>query len=301
MRFINLRYVSNWRILLIALVVLTGVLISSQLGTIKPYEIVDLLDFLGEGSTLVLTILIVIFAVTDRPRGNVTNLFYSGGLLLIFSMTLDVLDEFFRYPDSLRLLSWLESIPLPVGLVIISCAAAEWRRENKMLSRQLMVREKNLRSHHWVDPLTSLYTTPYFIKLVEREIALHGNSSQQPTVLVSVNFKNFAQYNDEMGTKAGDELLHQASELMVLLLRPQDCVCREHSDHFLILLPQTPLSQANRLMKVISQNLSSELNLPSYMSLEIQTHRVEEVSAADAIKVLHKQVEETPRYVPLVN
>jgi len=301
MRMINLRYMSNWRVLLIAVVVLVCLLLSSQLGVVKPYEIIDPLDILGEGSTLFLTILIVIFTVTDRPRGNVTNLFYSGGLLLIFSMTLDVLDEFFRYPDALRLLSWLESFPLPVGLIIISFAAAEWRRENKMLSRQLMVREKNLRSHQWVDPLTSLYTTPYFIKLVEREIALQNITDAESTVLVSVNFKNFAQYNHEMGTKAGDELLHQASELMVLLLRPQDCLCREHSDHFLILLPQTRLSQADRLMKVIAQNLNSELELPNYMSVEVHTHRVEELSAVDAITALHTQVEEMTHYAPLAN
>jgi hypothetical protein len=75
MRLINLRYISNWRVLLIAVVVLICLLLSSQLGEVKPYEIVDPLDILGEGSTLFLTILIVIFTVTDRPRGNVTNLF----------------------------------------------------------------------------------------------------------------------------------------------------------------------------------------------------------------------------------
>lgn len=301
MRFINPRFAGDWRILLTVAVALIGLLLSSQLGSLKPLAQIDVLDLLGEGSTLLLVILAVVLVVNHRPRGNVTNLFYRGGLLLIFSMTLDVLDEFFHYPDSLRLLSWLESFPQPVGLVILGLGALEWRRESKMLTRQLKAREKNLRSHQWVDPLTSLYTTPYFIKLVEREIALGHNKSTESAVLVSVNFKNFTQYNDEEGTKAGDELLHRASELMVLLLRPQDCVCREHSDHFLILLPQTSLSQANRLMKVISQNLSSELNLSNYMSLDIQTHRVEEVSAADAIKALHKQVEGTTRYVPLVN
>lgn len=301
MRFINPRFAGDWRILLTVAVALIGFLLSSQLGSLKPLAQIDLLDLLGEGSTLFLVLLAVVFVVNHRPRGNVTNLFYSSGLLLIFSMALDVLDEFFHYPDSLRLLSWLESIPQPVGLVILGFGALEWRRENKALARQLMVREKNLRSRQWIDPLTSLYTTPYFIKLVEREIALHQNTPTESTVLVSVNFKNFAQYNDKMGTKAGDDLLHQASELMVLLLRPQDCLCREHSDHFLILLPKTCLSQTDKLMNVISKNLSSELNLPKYMKVDIQTHRVEEVSAADAIKALHKHVEETTRYVPLVN
>ncbi|ASG66793.1 signal protein [Idiomarina piscisalsi] len=301
MRFTNSNFTGDWRILLTIAIALLCLLLSSQLGSLKPLAQIDPFDLLGEGSTLFLVILAVVFVVNHRPLGNVTNLFYSGGLLLIFSMTLDVLDEFFHYPDSLRLLSWLESIPQPVGLVIFGFGALEWRRENKMLTRQLKAREKNLRSHQWIDPLTSLYTTPYFIKLVEREIALGQNTSAEPAVLVRVNFKNFTQYNNERGTKAGDELLHRASELMVLLLRPQDCVCREHSDHFLILLPQTSLSQANNLMKVIRQNLSSELNLPTYTSLEIQTHRVEEVSAADAINALHKQVEETTRYVPRVN
>lgn len=301
MRFLSLRYVSDWRLSLVAVVALIAVLMGSQLGSIKPQAQVDPLDLLGESSTLALTILVVIFSVLHRPRGNVTNLFYSGGLLLIFSMTLDVVDEFFRYPDSLRLLSWLESVPQPVGLVILGFGALAWRRENKVLSRQLMVREKNLRLHQWVDPLTALYTTPYFIKLVEREIALQKGFTKEQTVLVSVNFKNFAQYNHDRGTRKGDELLHQATELMILLLRPQDCLCREHSDHFLILLPQTPLGQATNLMRVVLQNLSTELKLPPYMSLDIRTHRVEEHSAVEAIKALHQQANEMTHYAHLVN
>lgn len=84
MQLINLRYISNWRVLLIAVVVLLCLLLSSQLGVVKPYEIVDPLDILGEGSTLFLTILIVIFMVTDRPRGNVTNLFTAVVYYLFF-------------------------------------------------------------------------------------------------------------------------------------------------------------------------------------------------------------------------
>jgi len=228
--------------------------------------------------------------VTQRLDGAVTRLFFWGGCVLTFSLSLDLLDEFFSYPEALRLMSWLESLPQPFGLVILGFGAAEWIKEQRQVRRQLSVREKHLRAHEWVDPLTTLYTLPYFEKVLERELALHKHNRQH-VVMASINLQAFARYNEEMGMQAGDLLLNKVSELTALYLRPGDCLCRYHSDQFLILLPATDCPEALSLIRLLAEMLREQLALPHYMAIKTRVRRVNEVSPKHAMKQLLQQPE----------
>ncbi|RUO65419.1 GGDEF domain-containing protein [Pseudidiomarina planktonica] len=285
-----MKLMNNWRIALIVLVMAFAMLISYQLGQSKPPHIIDYLDVLGEGSTLVLTILAVVLVVVTRPQGRVTNHFYSGGLILIFSLSLDLLDEFVRYPDDMRLLSWLESLPQPLGLALLALGAFEWRKEHLSVTRQLATREKYLREHQWLDPLTTLYTARYFGYLLQREISL-ATESKQPLCIAYLNLTQFAKFNQLRGSAAGDELLHKVGELITLLLRPTDCVCRDHSDRFLMLLPETSAKQAQQLMDNLRDAITRELKAPKYLECTISVHPVRESSAEQALQNLGESLD----------
>ena len=51
-----------------------------------------------------------------------TNWLFAGSYLLVFSYSLDVLDEVLSYPENVRLMSWLESFPAPLGMVLFVLA-----------------------------------------------------------------------------------------------------------------------------------------------------------------------------------
>jgi len=267
------------------LVMALAVLISYQLGSAKALVIIDFYDVLGEASTLILAVLGLLLMVSTRPQGRVTDHFYSGGLILVFSLSLDLLDEFVHYPDDLRLVSWLESLPQPLGLMLIAIGALEWRKEHLLVTRQLATREKVLREHQWLDPLTTLYTARYFHYLLQREIS-HAAESAQPLCIAHVNLTCFSRFNQSYGSHAGDKLLHHVSELISLLLRPSDCVCREHSDRFLILLPNTDYAHARQLLAGLPNAITSELNTPAYLGCQVTLHEVKEHSAEQALDAL---------------
>ncbi|MEC8925149.1 MAG: GGDEF domain-containing protein [Pseudomonadota bacterium] len=284
------RMVYDWRLPFMLSILAVSLLLASQVGSLKPRSAIDPLDIIGEFSTLLIVLVGLVLIVTQRLDGIVTRLFFWGGCVLTFSLSLDLLEEFFSYPESLRLMSWLESLPQPFGLLILGFGAKEWVKEQHQVRRQLGVREKHLRAHEWVDPLTTLYTLPYFEKVLERELALHKHNRQH-VVMASINLQAFARYNEEMGMQAGDLLLNKVSELTALYLRPGDCLCRYHSDQFLILLPATDFPEALSLIRLLADMLREQLALPHYMAIKTRVRRVNEVSPKHAMKQLLQQPE----------
>ncbi|EKE82110.1 signal protein [Idiomarina xiamenensis 10-D-4] len=188
-----------------------------------------------------------------RPAGQVTAYLYSGSQLLVFSHTLDLLDEFFSYPDSFRLMSWLESIPLPVGMFILTLGVIGWYREQRQVNRQLQGREKFLREHQFIDPLTALYTQSYLHHVVEREQQL----GQFPLTLMLLDIANFDGINQKLGVPEADQILIQIAESLALNVRPTDIVCRYGGDKFVIVLARTSANQGKQLQRWLSHQLTA--------------------------------------------
>ena len=243
----------------LALTNLLCLLLASSLGDLKGLARVDLIDLLGEGSSLLIILMVLTLVLSARPSGRVTQLIFIGGLLLTASMSLDVLDEFFAYPEELRLMSWLESLPMPLGFVVIGLAAINWFRESQIIQRQLHLREHHLREHNWLDPLTLLYTRPYFQVALQRELAL-AELQRHPLCLVELNIVGFARLNHQYGAARGDLILRELADLLLLFSRPQDTVCRDNNDRFMLILPHFNTTAAQRWLDTTLPHLHRELN-----------------------------------------
>ncbi|MBY6062905.1 GGDEF domain-containing protein [Pseudidiomarina sediminum] len=279
---------TDWRFPLTLLGCLIAYLLAQHFGELKALIEVDFLDVMGEGSTLLLAMLGMTIVLSARPDGKVTSLLYLGTLLLILSLSLDLLDEFFAYPVEVRIMSWLESLPLPIGLLILCRGLYGWHQEQRIIERQLKSREHVLREHQWLDPLTVLYTKPYFEHVLTRELCQHHYKGL-PLTLVHMNIKGFARINRVHGSGFGDDLLQRISEIMLALLREQDVLCRDHSDRFLMLFPglETPL--ATELLQHLEQALHKELALEHCLHFEFRAHTVTEADAHAALQALYLQ------------
>ena len=181
-----------------------------------------------------------------------------GRFLLVFSYSLDVLDEVVSYPDNIRLMSWLESFPAPLGMVLLTFGLLGWHREQLAINRQLQVRELFLRDHQLLDPLTQLYGPLYLQAVLDRELELH-RQQQQPLSLLMLDISGFSDYNRRFGIAAGDHLLTQFSELLTHQLRQRDLICRYAGDCFVALLPQTEAATAQVLNRHLQQQLQQWL------------------------------------------
>lgn len=271
----------RYKILLSLLLLTFSFVLAAHAGNLKPRAEFDALDILGEGTTLLVACGWLGLIISSRPAGRVTEWLYYGSLLLVFSYCLDLLDEFIRYPDHLRLMSWLESLPAPVGMLVLTYGLIGWHREQRAINRQLRGRELFLRDHQLIDPLTQLYGADYLLAVLQREIELH--LTQQKTLcLLILDIDNFAGFNRRNGIAAGDTYLSQLSELLSSQLRYSDVICRYAGDRFVAILPDTTPQQAQIMAQHLRQQIAQigiEPKAPqvTVASIAAQQHSVQAV------------------------
>lgn len=245
----------RYKILLSLVLLLCGLLLALNTGAAKHSAEFDTLDILGEGTTLLVACGWLGLIISSRPAGRVTEWLYYGSLLLVFSYFLDLLDEFIRYPEQFRLMSWLESLPAPIGMLVLTYGLVGWHREQRAINRQLRGRELFLRDHQLIDPLTQLYGADYLHAILQREIELHLSQHRTLCLLV-LDIDNFAGFNRRHGIAAGDTYLSRLSELLSSHLRHSDVICRYAGDRFVAVLPNTTPGQAQIMAQHLRQQIT---------------------------------------------
>ncbi|EKE77546.1 diguanylate cyclase [Gallaecimonas xiamenensis 3-C-1] len=243
--------------LLALLLAMTGLLtLALDQGQLKPWGDLNWLDLVGEGCVLLVSLAWVYLALASRPHGRVTLLLFSGGLAFFCSCWLDFLDEFLRYPADQPMMSWIESLPAPLGLGVLTLGLWGWHREQLAINAQLKGREQFFREHQLVDPLTRLNTQPYLQLVLDRELALG-----KPLCLLAWDLEAFGLFNLRRGELAGDRVLRELAEFLLAGLRSEDLLCRLGGDRFVALLPQTALAEA----EAIGQGLGRQLRQRNWL------------------------------------
>lgn len=70
---------------------------------------------------------------------------------------------------------------------------------------------------------------------------------------------NFKKLNDTLGHAAGDVALKSLAERVTQMLRPGDVVARYGGEEFVLMLPRTPLDEAQQIMTRLQRSLSAAL------------------------------------------
>lgn len=260
--------------------IIVSALLAGQVGDTK--TAIDWLDVLGEGTAFIVAAAWLLLILSSRPHGRVTELLFYGSLCLVYSYFLNLLDEFLHYPEPMRLMSWLESLPAPIGMLVLTLGLIGWHREQRAIDRQLRGRELFLRDHTLIDPLTQVYGLEYLMAVLAREITFH-RAKQQPLSLLVVDVAKFTEFNQQHGVSAGDLFLTTLSELVISQLRQGDLWCRYSGDRFIAILPNTPVREAELLVMHLLRcltTLSSREPMPSVNSLAMA------VTAASATEAL---------------
>lgn len=272
-----------YKILLTVPLLSAGLLLALTLGVLKHPAEFDWLDILGEGVVLLVAILWLTLIISSRPVGRVTEWLYYGSLLLVCSFFLDLLDEFIRYPEHIRTMSWLESLPAPVGMLALTYGLVGWHREQRIINRQLQGRELFLRDHRLLDPLTQLYGVDYLYAVLARDLELHS-SEQRPLSLLMLNINKFAAFNRQHGMAAGDDYLVKLAELCASQLRASDVLCRYAGDRFVALLANTNLQQAKIIAQHLQQHLVQLNSDATELTISIVVNEVTQQTASQALQ-----------------
>ena len=223
---------------------------------IKPWADINWMDVAGEGGSAVLALAWLIMLLHSRPAGRVTRLLALGLACVFFSWWMDTLDEFIQLPELAIWDNWLETAPMPVGLLLLTLGIYHLNQEQRAISQQMSKREKAFREHRLFDKLTPLGAAQYLRQQVQLALS-HAQAEQQPLSLVIVDLDDFNAINQRYGQAEGDAVLQAMAQLLLLNLRRQDLLCRLAGDRFVAVLPNTGETQARMIAGELQQTVAS--------------------------------------------
>lgn len=244
------------KLLALTLVANLALLLHLAAGDLKaPAEWVWL-DILGEGGSALLALVWLCLILKSRPAGRVTNLLTLGLGLVFFCWWVDSLDEFIRMPEAIGWDHWLESAPMPFGLLLLTYGLYHWHHEQLAISAQMEKRERLFREHLLFDKLTPLAGADYLRRQLQLSLQ-ESRREQVPLSLVAVDLDDFDTINQRYGHAEGDAVLQAVTQVLLLNLRRQDLLCRLAGDRFVVLLPATGEAQARQLASELAEAVRS--------------------------------------------
>ena len=104
------------------------------------------------------------------------------------------------------------------------------------------------------DPLTGLFNRRRFAQELEREL-LQARHYGESGALLFIDLDGFKTVNDQLGHRAGDEVLARVAALLRAHLAPPAIVGRLGGDEFAALLPRADEAQARQVAEELLQSL----------------------------------------------
>ncbi|MEP7283551.1 MAG: diguanylate cyclase, partial [Rubrivivax sp.] len=96
-------------------------------------------------------------------------------------------------------------------------------------------------------------------RATDGEAAADGAAGAATLSVALIDIDNFKRLNDSLGHAAGDQALRLLAAAVRERLRPIDTVARFGGEEFVLLLPATPLSEAQQLLTRLQRDLSASL------------------------------------------
>jgi diguanylate cyclase (GGDEF)-like protein len=136
------------------------------------------------------------------------------------------------------------------------------------------------------DPLTELPNRKLLHNRLQQEI-LRGERNNRPLVLIMSDLNHFKEINDTLGHHIGDLVLQQAGSRLLSVFRRTDTVARLGGDEFGILLPETRLGQARKLVSKVAEEFNRPFIVEGHnLSVGISIGMVECPSQGNDVNIL---------------
>jgi diguanylate cyclase (GGDEF)-like protein len=129
-----------------------------------------------------------------------------------------------------------------------NAALIKKNQQLETLQDELIEKNKTLEIMSMRDPLTSLYNRNFISKRIKQEQNVNTRS-KLPVSLVLFDIDHFKSINDKFGHSVGDGVLKEVALRVLKTTRDIDVASRWGGEEFLILCPQTKLSDALELAR----------------------------------------------------
>lgn len=150
--------------------------------------------------------------------------------------------------DVTGLITFFRAKPHPFQAHVVD-AARELAGQASLALERVRLFEA-LRTRAETDGVTGLLNHRAILERIDKEVE-HAWVSQRPVSLLMVDLDSFKLFNDTNGHLAGDRYLYEIAQLIRNTMPREAQVARHGGDEFLILLPNTGVSQAKALAKAL--------------------------------------------------
>ena len=127
--------------------------------------------------------------------------------------------------------------------------------------RTRAARARSLQARIVQDSLTGLYNHTHTLQLLE-DACFRARRSQRPITFAMLDIDHFKQVNDHYGHPMGDRVIKSLALFLKQRLRKSDHIGRYGGEEFAIVLPDTDLATATRLIDEIRQRFA-EIHYPA--------------------------------------
>ncbi len=142
----------------------------------------------------------------------------------------------------------------------------DFKRFAGSLAEQVALTITNLRLREQLqqqsirDPLTNLYNRRYLEESLPRE-EQRARRTGSSVAVIMLDVDHFKQVNDKYGHITGDELLKQLGILLQQNTRGEDIACRYGGEEFILILPNTSLSDARKRAEAIRSLVEAQIRV----------------------------------------
>jgi diguanylate cyclase (GGDEF)-like protein len=148
----------------------------------------------------------------------------------------------------------------------------------------MSAKERQAQALARVDALTGLGNRRAFEEALQGEVAREQRAGSSATLLL-LDVDRFKQINDEHGHRSGDRCLRELAAALNGTLRPTDRCYRWGGDEFVVLLPATERSEAERIGERIAAAVGETCSRPGGGRLRVSCG-LAEISDADEADAL---------------
>jgi diguanylate cyclase (GGDEF)-like protein len=121
--------------------------------------------------------------------------------------------------------------------------------------RSRALRFRKLRSYMLNDGLTGLFNHVSIKTLLEAEVS-RAQRQTKPLSFAMIDIDHFKVVNDTYGHPAGDRVLKNVARMLKKRLRKSDLIGRYGGEEFAIILPETDVETAEKILNDVRENFS---------------------------------------------
>jgi diguanylate cyclase (GGDEF)-like protein len=206
-------------------------------------------------SLVVLTVVIVFCIFSLRPRAIMALCAMTLVLLAMVMCLLVKLDPV-GHPAAIEVTHFVLATAALVAVTVLTGEMSKLRSRLKRQKEELTAAVSTIRTLATIDELTSLANRRYMNEVLQSEERRQVPPSESICIaLLDIDY--FKKINDTYGHAGGDAVLRTFAAAARAELRSADVLARWGGEEFLLLLPDTDLHEAQRVLRRMAERVGA--------------------------------------------